>query len=140
MLDWALPLAAVAMVVVTLMTRQSHKRSGGHSRRIQVASGLLNLIDFINRVALMCTLWPTAEMAAFVLTGFYVIACQIVGIYESKIVQVRERSHRMGLIASVVGPYHSRLVFGNMFGYYYAAGAQQVSPATWEQFEACCQV
>ena len=86
----------------------------------------------------MCTLWPTAEMAAFVLTGFYVIACQIVGIYESKIVYLRERSHTMGMIASVVGPYHSRLLFGNMFGYY--AGVQQASYATWEQFEACCQV
>jgi hypothetical protein len=48
-----------------------------------VASALLNLIDFVNRVVLVCSLWSTLEIGGFCVSGVYVIGVSLTGIYES---------------------------------------------------------
>jgi hypothetical protein len=83
-----------------------------------VASALLNLIDFVNRVVLVCSLWATPKIGGFCVTGVYVIGVSLTGIYESTIVPIRFRPNKYGLLSSVTGPYATRLLLGNPFGKY----------------------
>lgn len=62
-LIWSLPLAAFALILILLVTRLSRCFGKRIDRPYWVASALLNLIDFVNRVILLCLLWPTTQIA-----------------------------------------------------------------------------
>jgi hypothetical protein len=68
------------VIFVTFLSRCFSKKL---DRPLWIASGILNMINFINRVVLMALLWPTVQLAMFTVTGFVILATSLLGIYES---------------------------------------------------------
>jgi hypothetical protein len=82
-LKWTLPLLLAALVTVFVITTVSRCFGKKIDRKFWVASALLNLIDFVNRVILAALLWGTNEVGGFTVTGVYALGCSVAGIYES---------------------------------------------------------
>ncbi len=77
---------------------------------------MLNLVDFVSRIVLVITLWPTKEIGGFCVAGIYTLGVSITGIYESQLVNIKNRPNRYGVLSSATGPYATRLLLGNFFG------------------------
>ena len=72
-----------ALMTVFAITSISRCFGKQMDRKYWVASALLNLIDFVNRVVLAGLLWSTTEIGGFTVTGVYALGCSVAGIYES---------------------------------------------------------
>jgi hypothetical protein len=70
----------------------------------------------VNRVVLVFSLWSTAEVGGFCVAGVYILGVSLTGIYESQLVQIKNRPNFYGVLASATGPFTTRLMLGNFFG------------------------
>lgn len=116
-LKWTLPLGLLALVFAFTIAKASSVKSD-ESNGLMVGSASLNLIDFINRVLLVSTLWTTFFAGCFVMIGFYTLAVSLTGIYESTMVDLQSRSKTQSFITAATGPYNTRWLLGNAFGKY----------------------
>lgn len=105
-------------MLVLIITKLSRAFGKKKDRQYLVANATLNIIDFINRVLLTCSLWPTLDVVGFVISGFYTLGLSVLGIYESQLVLIEGRPSWLGFATSTTGPYTTRWLVGKAFGNY----------------------
>lgn len=125
----------IVLLLVYIITKLSRAFGKKRDRQYLVANATLNMFDFINRVLLACSLWPTLDVVGFVITGFYTLGLAVLGIYESQLILIQGRPSWLSFATSATGPYTTRWLTGKAFGNYH-----KIEVPNQDLFDKCCSV